>query len=175
MKANGKQLKLVALFLFSMLIFTSLQAQKDDKYGDLKRPDDISDASFDNFKNSSFDIYFNVGKLDQNLANVESNLIKYKQDPSAIDFNSLKADIKSLNEIGEAMPKLQSELTALKDKSETMVKDAKNITPKTKSPKAVSNTNKSVNALDKANDKLKELVDHQKTALETAKQLLGNN
>ena len=56
-----------------------------------------------------------------------------------------------------------------------MVKEAKNITPKTKSPKAVSNTNKSIDALDKANDRMKILVENQKTALNTAKERLGHN
>jgi hypothetical protein len=163
-----------ALLCISFLITFGANAQ-DEKYGDLKRPDNVGDASFDNFKNSSFDIYYNVGKLDENLKKVETNLIAYKKDPKNVDFNSLKTDIKSLNEINEALPKLQTEVTALKDKSETMVKDAKNFSPKMKAPKAIKNTDQSVKALDQANDRLKILGENQKAALETAKQLLGNN
>ncbi len=173
-KNNFKFLFLALLSISFMLTFGA-NAQSDDKYGTLERPSDIGDGSFDNFKNSAFDTYFNVGKLDENLKKVETNLIAYKKDPKNIDFNSLKTDIKSLNEINEALPKLQTEVASLKGKSEAMVKDAKNIKPVTKSPKAVKNTDKSVKALDQANDRLKILVENQKTALVTAKQLLGNN
>ena len=165
----------MALLSFSLKLTTGASAQNDDKYGDLERPDNVGDGTFDNFKNSSFDIYYNVGKLDENLKKVETNLVAYKQNKDNIDFNSLKTDIKSLNEISEALPKLQTEVTSLKDKSEDMVKNAKDISPKTKAPKAVKNTNKAVSALDAANDRLKILAQNQKTALETAKQLLGNN
>jgi len=172
-----RNLKIVLLTIFClsfMLTFTA-GAQSDDKYGTLERPDNINDASFDSFKNSAFDTYYNVGKLDENLKKVETNLIAYKKDTKNIDFNSLKSDIKSLNEINEAIPKLQSEVSSLKGKSENMVKDAKNIKPVTKSLKAIKNTDKSVKALDAANDRLKILTENQKTALKTAKELLGNN
>jgi hypothetical protein len=174
MKTN-KKAYLILLSMMCLLYFGQAFAQTDDKYGDLKRPDNIGDSDFDNFKNSAFDIYFNVGKLDENLKKVESNLVEYQKDKSNINFTSLKSDIKSLNEINDALAKLQTETAALKSKSETMVKEAKNISPKTKAPKAIGNTNKSVTALDQANDRLKVLVENQKLAMATAKELLGNN
>ncbi len=174
MKTNKKAF-FFFLGLLSFLCFGQTFAQTDDKYGDLKRPDNIGDSDFDNFKNSAFDIYFNVGKLDENLKKVESNLVEYQKDKSNINIASLKSDIKSLNEINDGLAKLQNETATLKSKSETMVKEAKNITPKMKAPKAVSNTNKSVTALDQANDRLKVLVENQKLAMATAKELLGDN
>jgi hypothetical protein len=169
------QFLFMALLSLSLMLSLGANAQNLDKYGDLERPDNIGDGDFDNFKNSSFDVYYNVGKLDVNLQKVETNLVAYQKDTKNIDFNSLKSDIKSLNEINQAMPALQSEITSLKGKSEAMVKGAKDFSPKLKAPKAVKNTDKSVKALDAANDRLKILTEHQKTALETAKQLLGNN
>lgn len=143
---------LVALLCVAFLFVNTLSAQNDDdKYGDLERPDNIGVSDFDNFKNSSFDVYYNVGKLDVNLAKVEENLIVYKKDKANMDVNSLKSDVKSLNEINEAFPKLQGELKQLKGQGETMVKNAKNVKPKMKAPKAAKNTKKSVTALDKAN------------------------
>jgi hypothetical protein len=176
MNTNRKTIYfLVAIICLFMTGLNQAVAQSDDKYGDLERPENIGDSEFDNFKNSCFDIYFNVGKLDENLKKVETNLVAYQKDKSNIDFTSLKSDIKALNEINESLTKLQSETTSLKGKSEQMVKNAKNFTPKLKAPKAVSNTNKSVTALDKANERTLVLVDNQKRALATAKELLGNN
>jgi len=175
MKTNKSVFFLLALLSFFIAGINQAAAQSDDKYGDLERPDNVGNGDFDNFKNSAFDVYFNVGKLDENLKKVETNLVEYKKDKSSMNIASLKSDITSLNEIGESLIKLQTETTSLKDKSEKMVKDAKSFTPKLKAPKAISNTNKSVTALDKANDRLKVLVENQKLALTTAKELLGNN
>jgi hypothetical protein len=150
-------------------------AQNDDKYGTLERPDNVGNADFDNFKNSCFDVYFNVGKLDENLKSVETNLVAYQKDKSNINFTSLKTDIKSLNDINASITKLQGEAATLKDKSQSMVEGAKNFTPKLKAPKAIKNTNKSVDALDQANARMKVLLENQKTALATAKELLGNH
>ena len=173
MKTNKTVYMLIVLAGLFFATMNQAFAQRDDKYGDLDRPDNIGNSDFDNFKNSSFDVYFNVGKLDENLKKVETNLVEYQKDKSNINVSSVRSDIKSLNEIGEALVKLQTETTSLKDKSEEMVKGAKNFTPKLKAPKAISNTNKSVTALDQTNDRLKVLVDNQKLALATAKELLG--
>jgi hypothetical protein len=175
MKTNKKTCCFLAI-LFSLFLvgYNQVNAQSDDKYGDLTRPDNVGDSKFDNFKNSCFDIYFNVGKLDENLKKVETNLVEYQKDKSNINIASLKSDITSLNDIGASLIKLQGETTSLKNESQAMVKDAKNFTPKLKAPKAISNTNKSVTALDKANERTKVLVDNQKLALAKAKELLGN-
>jgi hypothetical protein len=174
MKTNKTVYLLIVIFSLFIASINQAVAQSVDKYGDLERPNDLGNADFDNFKNSSFDIYFNVGKLDENLKKVETNLVEYKKDKSNINVVSLKNDIVSLNNIGASLIKLQTETADLKGKSEKMIKDAKNFTPKLKAPKAVSNTNKSVTALDKANDKTKVLIDNQKLALATAKELLGD-
>jgi len=175
MKTHKKSIYLLfAVLSFILLGLTQVNAQKDDKYGDLERPENLGNADFDNFKNSAFDIYFNVGKLDENLKKVETNLVEYKKDVNNINITSLKSDIKSLNEINESLVKLQKETADLKDKSESMVKEAKNFKPAMKAPKAVNNTNKSVTALDQANDRLKVLAENQKQALATAKELLGD-
>lgn len=161
-----------AIISFSFLFAGNINAQ-DEQYGDLERPDNVGNSDFDNFKNSSFDVYYNVGKLDVNLKKVETNLMSYKENPDNVDVSSVRADIKSLKEIGEAMPKLQSEITSLKGKSDAMVKGAKDFKPKLKAPKAIKNTNQSVTALDKANERMKTLVEDQKAALKTATELLG--
>jgi len=169
------QFLFMALLSLSLMLSLGANAQNVDKYGTLERPENVGDADFDNFKNSSFDTYYNVGKLDENLQKVETNLIAYKKDTKNIDYNSLRSDIKSLNEINQALPALQTEVTSLKGKSESMVKNAKSFKPVTKAPKAVKNTDKAVKALDAANDRLKILTANQKAALVTATELLGKN
>jgi hypothetical protein len=176
MKTNKKTTYfLIAMFSLFLAGFNQVLAQSADQYGDLKRPDNVGDSKFDNFKNSCFDIYFNVGKLDESLKKVETNLVEYQKDKSKINIASLKSDITSLNDIGASLIKLQGETTSLNNESQAMVKDAKDFSPKLKAPKAISNTNKSVTALDKANERTKVLVENQKLALTTAKELLGKN
>ncbi len=162
----------MALFIFFSV---NIKAQTLDSYGDMKRPANIGVSDFDNFKNSCFDIYFNSHKLDKELKDIETNLTKYAADKSNIDFNSLREDIKSLKAINESTKELTAELKALDDKSETMAKNAKNIKPKTKAPKAVKNTNSSIKALNDAKSTLKSVGENQTTLLKQATELLGDN
>ncbi len=167
---------LIALLSVYFLFVGTTSAQTLDSYDEgVKRPGDIGVKDSDKFKNSSFDTYFNVCKLDVNLAKVEENLLKYKEDKDNMDLKSLKNDVKALNEIKEAVPGLKNELKQLKGQGETMVKNAKNVKPKMKAPKAVKNTKKSVEVLDKANERMGILVERQKTALKMAQELMGED
>ena len=172
-----KKLSLLSIFLITItsLYSTSIYAQNLDSYGDMKRPANIGVADFDNFKNACFDIYFNSHKLDKNLQDIETNLTKYAADKDNIDFNSLREDIKSLNAIGKSSKELTAQLKTLDDKSESMVKNAKNIKPKTKAPKAVKNTNNAIKALNDAKSTLKTVGENQVTLLKQATELLGDN
>jgi len=173
---NTKKTSLIILSLSFLLFFsTNLMAQSLDSYGDMKRPANIGNSDFDNFKNSSFDIYYNSHKLDQNLKKIEGNLVKYAEDKSNIDFNSLREDIKALDATEKSVKELSADLKTLDDKSKDMVKNAKNIKPRSKAPKAVKNTNKAVKALNDAKTTLKSVSENQVDLLKKAKELLGEN
>ncbi|MEN8121470.1 MAG: hypothetical protein ABFS35_14050 [Bacteroidota bacterium] len=165
----------ILVLSFLMINSTNLTAQTLDSYGEMKRPANIGNSDFDSFKNSSFDIYFNAHKMDQNLKKIEENLAKYAEDKENIDMNSLTEDIKALKKTKESTKELTTDLKALDDKSQSMVKNAKNIKPKTKAPKAVKNTNKSVDALKDAKKTLKEVSENQVALLKKAQELLGDN
>ena len=114
------QLLLVALFSVSFLFASSMNAQ--DK--ELERPKNMGDSKFDNFKNSSFDIYDKVGEIDQNLGKIEENLLSYQEDKDNMDLTSLKNDIKALKELNKDIPKLKSELTELSGQGKTLATEA---------------------------------------------------
>lgn len=175
---NTKKTLLNTLILalsFLMINSMNLTAQTLDSYGDMKRPSNIGNSDFDGFKNSSFDIYYNSHKLDKNLQVIEGNLAKYAEDKANIDFESLRADITSLNKTKESVKELSTKLKALDDKSKSMVENAKKLKPRTKAPKAIKNTDKSVKALNDAKNTLKTVGDNQVTLLKTAQELLGDN
>ena len=172
---NLLQKMFIITFSLTMINSLSLTAQKLDSYGDMERPANVGNADFDNFKNSSFDIYYNSHKLDQNLKTIEGNLVKYADDKKNINFESLRKDILALNKISESSKKLSKDLKALDDKSKSMVENATKFKPRTKAPKAIKNTDESVKALDDAKDTLKRVSENQVKLLKTAEELLGDN
>ncbi|RLD75657.1 MAG: hypothetical protein DRJ10_14875 [Bacteroidetes bacterium] len=175
--STKKKLQTLAIFVLSFLMINSmnLTAQELDSYGEMERPKNVGNSDFDNFKNSSFDIYFNAHKLDKELKKIDENLVKYAADKENIDFESLRADIKALNKSKESAKELSTDLKALDDKSKAMVADAKNFKPRTKAPKAIKNTDKSIKALDDAKATLKTVSENQVMMLKTATELLGDN
>ncbi len=171
-----RKIRISVILVLSLLMINSMNliAQNLDSYGDMKRPANIGNSDFDSFKNSCFDIYYNSHKLDKNLKVIEGNLVKYADDKDNIDFESLGKDIEALKKSKESAKELSTDLKALDDKSTSMVKNAKNLKPRTKSPKAVKNTNNSIKALNDAKVTLKEVSENQVTLLKTAQELLGD-
>ncbi len=175
--STKKKLQTIAILVLSFLMInsTGLTAQTLDSYGEIKRPANIGNSDYDGFKNSSFDVYYNAHKLDKNLQKIETNMVKYAADKDNIDFKSLREDIKALKNTKNSMKDLSSKLKTLDNKSAAMVKGAKSFKPKMKAPKAIKNTNKSVDALKDAKATLKSVGENQVTLLKTAQELLGDN
>ncbi len=127
------------LFLLMVgFISTTLMAQEKAKEKEcdekeaLEEPKNINVKEFDDFKNSSFNIY--------------EKSEHYKK---VLD----KDEKLTTTDVTEAK-RLKEDVTTLLAKADDMVDNAKNIKPKTKSPSAVKNTQESIKALNIAKDNL---------------------
>lgn len=141
---------LAVAFLLSITSF-NLLAQDN-----LKRPKNIGDPEYDNFKNSSFNIYFNLKKYRKSIDSLDTNISSYMEDSENVSLKTLKEDKKSAQNLVKSVKKLKTEFQRLDDRAKTLAKNAKSIAPKTKSVKAVKNTNKSIKALNESKKMLSE-------------------
>lgn len=132
-------MKKFVVLLFASLFSWVLYAQEETKQM-LEKPKDISILEFDDFKNSSFNIY--------------EKSVHYKK--MADGDEGLKAE-----DVTEAK-KLKDDVATLSKKADDLIEKAKNVKPKTKSPAAIKNTKKSVDALNAAKDNLKYILDKNK-------------
>lgn len=123
---------LIALGLF--LIPTILVAQDEE----LKKPKDAGIKEYDDFKNNAFGIYTKSLKFKTMVENGE----KFSTD-----------DVKEVD-------KLQGDLSAMKEKTEKMVKNAKSAKPMTKAPKATKNTQAAGKALKVGGENLKYVAEN---------------
>ncbi len=125
------------LFLFLVVVCAAIavSAQEEggkDKEKVLEKPKDINIQEFDDFKNSSFNIY--------------EKSLHYKKMSEGEE--GLKVE-----DVTEAK-KLKEDVVTLNKKADEVLEKAKNVKPKTKSPAAVKNTQKSVEALKEATKNL---------------------
>ncbi len=131
-------MKKLLFILMVGFISTTLMAQESakGKAGDekeaLEAPKDIKVKEFNDFKNSSFNIY--------EKSEHYKKVLKKDEKLSASDVTEAK--------------KLKEDVTTLLTKTDDMLDKAKNIKPKTKSPSAVNNTQKSIKALNIAKENL---------------------
>lgn len=127
--------KLIVLLL--SIVFVGGVFAQSEEVEKLVKPKDINVHEFDDFKNSSFNIY--------------EKSVHYKK--MADGDEGLKAE-----DITEAK-KLKDDVLTLSKKADGLIEKAKNVKPKTKSPAAVKNTKKSVEALNKAKENLSYILD----------------
>jgi len=122
-----------------------LFAQEDAK---AKRPENIGVSDFDSFKNSSFDILDESAKLKTDATRIDSEVKNYAATISTVTLDKLKTDYKALRGIGKSSKALTAKISDLDNQGKELLASAKNVSPRTKSPAATSNTNKSVKGLD---------------------------
>jgi hypothetical protein len=116
------------LLMLLVLALPCLVCAQDD----LKKPKDIGISEFDEFKNNSFAIY------------KKSNDFKKMVDE---EQKFTPEDVKAVNA-------LKDDLIALQEKSEALVKKAKDVKPMTKAPAATKNTQAAGKALKRTSENL---------------------
>ena len=142
MKKITKNLGTATKVLMIALLMTGVSvdsfAQKKDKKAkkekELKKPASVGHAATDKFVDSSFDVYERNQKLSEKLSDAVGN---------AADAGKVKSDLDAQVE----------EIKGLLGQSKDVITDAKTITPKTNSMKAVKAINtatKALNATQKA-------------------------
>lgn len=116
------------LLMLILLALPCLVMSQDD----LEKPKDMGIAEFDEFKNNAFDIF----KKSQNFKKMVDDGQKFTAD-----------DVK-------AVDALKNDIAALQEKSEAVVKKAKDVKPMTKAPAATKNTQAATKALKRSSENL---------------------
>ena len=121
------------LFLLLVVVSVGLMVQaQDEEEKKIEKPKNINVHDFDEFKNSAFNIY--------------EKSLHYKK---MVDGD----EGLSVDDITGAK-KLTNDVATLSKKADALLDKAKNVKPRTKSPAAVKNTKKSVDALNAAKKNL---------------------
>lgn len=120
------------MFLLVLVACLGFAVKGQEKEKVLEKPKDIKVQEFDEFKNSSFNIYEKSMHY-KKMADGEEGL-------TAEDLTGAK--------------KLKSDVATLSKKADALLEKAKKVSPKTKSPAAIKNTKKSVDALNAAQKNL---------------------
>lgn len=134
------------LFVLAVVAAPQFTQAQDDKAP--KRPENIGVSDFDTFKNSSFDIYDESGKLKTEATRLDTDVKSYSAGLAAVSVDKLKADLKAIKTVGRSSKELTEKIGSLDEQGKQLLSNAKNVTPKMKSPQATSNTNKSIKGLD---------------------------
>jgi len=150
-----KNLKTFTKILFAAVLITGLSvnasAQKEEKKEkkekvaeELKRPETVGHSATDSYVDSSFDLYEKNQELTKKLGDLKNN---------AGDAKSIKSDLESQ----------QKDVAGLLQTSDDVVKEAKTITPKTNSMKAVKAISQATKALNATKDALPGQIEQIKT------------
>lgn len=144
-----RNVKTITKVLFTSVLFASISQnvsaqteQKKEKVEkvveQVKRPDAVGHAATDNYVTSAFNLYEKNQELTKKLSDIKSHIL---------ELNTITNDIVSQ----------QKEVTGLLGKSADVIKEAKTITPKTNSLKAI----KAVNQANKALNETKNAIPTQ--------------
>jgi len=127
------------------------QEQKEEKKEkkekvaeELKRPEAMGHAATDSYVTSAFNLYEKNQEITKKLADAKSNAGEAKQ---------IKNDLEAQ----------QKEVAGLLEKSADVIKEAKTITPKTDSMKAVKMVNQATKALNATKDALPKQLEQIKS------------
>ncbi len=134
--------KLIMPVLLAVLLPLSLFAQED-----VKRPANIGDSEFDNFKNTSFDIREESLTLKESVTKIDNEIKNYSGVMNTIGVEKLKGNLKALLDTKTAVATIVNRIGELDNQSKDLLQNAKSLKPKTKSIKATKNTNASVKGL----------------------------
>lgn len=149
-----KNLKTFAKVVFATVLVAGLSvnasAQKEDKKDDKKevkqieRPAAVGHGTTDKYVDSAFDVYEKNQELTKKLGDIKNN---------AGEAKSIKADLEAQ----------QKDVATLLQTSDDVVKEAKTITPKTNSMKAVKAISQATKALNATKDALPGQIEQIKT------------
>jgi hypothetical protein len=141
-------------FLYTLLILcaiTELSVAQDAP----KRPENIGVSDFDGFKNNSFDILDESTKLKQDATQIDKEIKGGAAGVlSSLSVEKLRQDYKALTGISKSSQALVEKMGDLDNQGKQLLTNAKNVNPRTKSPVATSNTNKSIKGLEMARKNL---------------------
>lgn len=132
-----------------MISFTAVgfaQDKKEEKKEEkqIERPVTVGHSTTDSFVDSAFDVYEKNQELTKKLGDIKNH---------AGEVKSIKADLEAQ----------QIDVTTLLQKSDDVLKDAKTITPKTNSMKAVKAVSQATKALNATKDALPAQIEQIKT------------
>jgi len=132
-----------------MISFTAVgfaQDKKEEKKEEkqIERPATVGHSTTDSFVDSAFDVYEKNQELTKKLGDIKNH---------AGEVKSIKADLEAQ----------QIDVTTLLQKSDDVLKDAKTITPKTNSMKAVKAISQATKALNATKDALPAQIEQIKT------------
>ena len=144
---------LVLLILLGLFISPGVMNAQDKE--DVERPKNIGVSDFDSFKNSSFDVKDESASLKKDVTHIDNEIKTYSGVINTIGVQKLKENFKALIGIQKAIKELTKEIGELDEQGKSLLENAKNVKPKTKSPSATKNTKKSIQGLDIAKDNIK--------------------
>lgn len=133
------------LFVLAVALPGLTYAQDAEK---AKRPDNIGISDFDVFKNSSFDIQDESAKLKADATKLDTDIKAYSATIAGATLEKLKADYSAVKGIAKSSQDITAKIGDLDTQGKNLLASAKSVNPRTKSPVATSNTNKSVKSLD---------------------------
>lgn len=136
-----------SLFILAAIVLPGLLFAQDSEKAP-KRPENIGVSDFDSFKNGSFDILDESTSLKTDATRIDSEVKNYAATISSVTLDKLKTDFKALKGIAESSKALTAKIGDLDNQGKDLLAAAKNVTPRTKSPVATGNTNKSIKGLD---------------------------
>lgn len=149
-------MKIKAILFLILVTSVSVLAQEEKKE-ELKRPDNIKVAEYDNFKNTSFDAFAESAKLKDNLGVIDKDVKNYAGVMKSVLTPKLLDDLKAIVAIKSSGEALKTKIEGLDNQSKDLLENAKKAG--LKAPAATRNTNDSVTALGKAKDNLKAVSD----------------
>jgi seryl-tRNA synthetase len=159
--------KYIRTVLVMVCAALSLNAMAQEEKA-LKRPDNISVSNFDDFKNNAFDILEQSSKLKQDVTTLDTEIKNYAGVMSTLSAEKLKKDYNALRDMKRTSQTLTEKISELDNQGKDLLSSAKDVSPKTKSMGATSNTNKSVKGLDSAKKNLNAVA----TLLQTNSKLI---
>ena len=134
------------MFILVVAALPGLLNAQDD--ANAKRPENIGVSDFDSFKNNSFDIMDESTKLKTDATRIDSEVKNYAATISTVTLDKLKTDYNALRGIGKSSKALSAKIGDLDSQGKNLLASAKNVSPRTKSPAATNNTNKSIKGLE---------------------------
>ncbi|OFY79480.1 MAG: hypothetical protein A2281_13685 [Bacteroidetes bacterium RIFOXYA12_FULL_38_20] len=142
------------LMIVAFLTFLSVASFGQEEKEKLVKPEPIGEAQIDGWVDKCFELYDTTCKADEDIKVVDEMLKSFEADANNITEGK-KASLKNNLEImTKRTGECQAQVINLAGKTEEMTTTAKNITPKTKMPKAIKSVNTGAKALNETKSNL---------------------